>query len=563
MHVPAPEYSIERVGGADHKPLFRATCTWIPHRITRTGHGNSKVEAKRAASIAVIGILDAPETAPNLITTALFVYEDRVPSSTVRAKLSTTEEHRVAKRAVDSREKSVVSEPALNREGECGLVQQTNERQHSFAARTILLPLECKPEDVHEKIVNESSAPRSAPSSQDDPCSASSPRTPTATGCQKKHSPQLVSASLDETDESLQVRVLTPELSTVPNVNGSAPAAPIVPSVCRESVAHDSSKSCDKEPLDAPFEEQPEEHSRKQSTEPSTGHTEEVVDRKLDQALPSVAQHALSPSPRCEIEQVTEVREGRSSSPICKPCGSIRSLSASKSSAKMETRFARVSSYSAGSEMMIEENTAIISDDLPPKKKRVSDRMTAMSSLRESTPPETNVSTDESAVQDKLHSIVQSPSGNLTGVNEGHVLPRKRFRQSTTDNACGRLVILFLNVADMEAMSAVASLAGSSAADTLDLQVRAFGALQNDVWDANGNVPTWMKVTQIPSKYGENTVDIALAFAAGRDASSVESSGGRVVIVTTNTHFSVLRSPSLVHTVRPAEVAEYLMNFST
>lgn len=65
LHVPLPKYRVDRVGGADHCPLFRAIAVWYPERIYQEGIGNAKSDAKRAAARALINILDRRETHPD------------------------------------------------------------------------------------------------------------------------------------------------------------------------------------------------------------------------------------------------------------------------------------------------------------------------------------------------------------------------------------------------------------------------------------------------------------------------------------------------------------------
>lgn len=75
MHAPQPLYEVDRVGGADHKPLFRAVVTYFPEGYVREGLGNSKMEAKRVAAAALLELLELRRRKPGFF--AGETYEDR------------------------------------------------------------------------------------------------------------------------------------------------------------------------------------------------------------------------------------------------------------------------------------------------------------------------------------------------------------------------------------------------------------------------------------------------------------------------------------------------------
>lgn len=55
--APQPYYSVVRVAGPDHSPLFRAMLTWLPHRYHAEGIGSSKGAARRAGAAAMLTVM--------------------------------------------------------------------------------------------------------------------------------------------------------------------------------------------------------------------------------------------------------------------------------------------------------------------------------------------------------------------------------------------------------------------------------------------------------------------------------------------------------------------------
>lgn len=161
----------------------------------------------------------------------------------------------------------------------------------------------------------------------------------------------------------------------------------------------------------------------------------------------------------------------------------------------------------------------------------------------------------------------------------GIAIPRKRTRLTETSAAVAAqsphppvtqsqtppqptsvvTAVMFVHVDDARAMAATVGLAGTSAANSLDLQVRAFGPMRTVQTETDRTVPRWMNVTRVAvSPHSPNAVEISLAFAAGRDASLLEPSQGRISIVTTSAHYAPLAVPGLVDVVGPDELVRHL-----
>jgi hypothetical protein len=123
--------------------------------------------------------------------------------------------------------------------------------------------------------------------------------------------------------------------------------------------------------------------------------------------------------------------------------------------------------------------------------------------------------------------------------------------------------VLYVHVDEIAAIDATIGLAGTPPADLLDLQVRAFGLHRDSQNAADLKVPSWMNVTRMSSHFTPQAVQLAMAFAAGRDSSSLDQErSGRVTIVTGNSEFEALNTPGSVDIVPPSYLLQHLHNMA-
>jgi hypothetical protein len=165
--------------------------------------------------------------------------------------------------------------------------------------------------------------------------------------------------------------------------------------------------------------------------------------------------------------------------------------------------------------------------------------------------------------------IPQKPSAPLgeatqhTPVLSQTVEPFPEPTPEPTQESWPGTFVLYVHVDEIAAIDATIGLAGTPPADLLDLQVRAFGLHRDSQNAADLKVPSWMNVTRMSSHFTPQAVQLAMAFAAGRDSSSLDQErSGRVTIVTGNSEFEALNTPGSVDIVPPSYLLQHLHNMA-
>jgi hypothetical protein len=539
VHAPLPEFAVARVGGQDHKPLFRAVATWLPQGYTREGLGHSKMEAKRAAAASMLMLLDLRARRP-----AAFggpsAYEDRLP-----------------------RDHSHGFPPSAPSGRTGGLLGRQQPLGHAGLQQPIQWPV-AAPAHVAAPPV---APPPDRVGNGDVPIWQEGGTHPRAHQQQPHQRPHQLNALLETMAKN---PAFIQHLHSV-NAGTVRPAPPSL----QVPASHDAQPPRHGQPPGAAAPLSPalpgkqEEQSRVAPAPAPPVSAPAPAIRSAPAPRPALSTGATEPPPGPGQEQV------QSAGPAEAPLPAVSRRHARSSTAVTATATAPTPVTAPVTKLTTsEDNAAGEQASAPPLKKRYQPRPSSPTDApREASAPSLSVATPVATPPVAEGTPVD---GGGFGEMPGIAIPRKRPRVAEPSASLSRhvlvpapapapapakpvAVVLFVDVDDVEAMRATVNLAGGPAANALDLQVRAFGPRRSQATDADTFVPDWMSVTRVlvfPST--PMAVQISLAFAAGRDCSLLEAGGGRITIVTAADHYSTLAIPQSVDVVQPQNLDRHL-----
>jgi Double-stranded RNA binding motif len=538
MHVPPPEVVVERVGGQDHKPLFRATITWLPDGFKREGLGNSKMEAKRSAATAMLALLDLRTSRPAGFASGKSIYEDRQPQDSLQTFGAPARAGGLL-----GRHQAVVN--VRTGLGARAQLQETVSGWQANAQTNGAI-------QQHQPQVSQSHA-------QPDP------RNPAARPEQERLSGLLNIMSQNsqfmQQLNSVHGGNLRGGLAKTEPVSVSADAGPTIPPPSQTASAQNGHP--------------PETSAELRSETASAAAADLSNELRLAAGTGTASPPSVGVAGSPQIRSAAVANETKPSVAVAQPVPEEAAPAMSSRPANVAAGVdAQAMSHSESNSTSVEDK-AVSEDTLPPKKKRL---LATMVSSGSGSPAAVEVKSDTHVVSSSAPFLSHKRIVNDDGFGEMPMIaiPRKRTRNSepsaqavappTPSQAPPKAVapavitaVMFVRVDDTEAMSATVGLAGTAAANALDLQVRAFGPLRDTPSMNDAVVPKWMNVTRVAvTPDTPEAVELSLAFAAGRDASLLESSGGRISIVTTSLRYASLAVPGLVDIVPPQTLLNFL-----
>jgi hypothetical protein len=614
MHLPGPEMQCDRIGGHDHKPLFRAICTWNPEEFSREGLGHSKLEARRAAALAIASLLEAQSICPDVFRGEASFWEDRVPGG--RGVPSAP----IAGPVVQRLYSPAVAFPAMPK--------QTFEPAHMTHEGTLAhmphMPFPISHPEMYTHppyqqtqlgILEGERSPGPQLKLQQqlyelrDDARAQLQPMQVSHAPQQEHHPQLMSFLLQLQQnqiysqylQSLQVsqqqqhqqHMLSSQNSERPHClqpklePGTMPISPsedealgLNSTSAEASAVQNDLQTLPRPDVDGTLHQEADLLQQPDQTK---------ISGCLPESGPTLTGRAAGPPLTTSSPDLIPLSNH---SPLKTPAAGLGGPPSHLPSAQAEPRLEAAGLPVSDARQVLETSAEVplapnrVEDVVLPPKKQSSRGDSFM-------PGEEADEFEETEGWDKLKGLCNTQQDTLStrkpmsdvdpgtcgyGDVPGIAIHRKRPAQTADTLPAGApgsdaveqkqqvrrfTVLLYVHIDELPAIEATVALAGSQPADVLDLQVRAFGVHRAHPSSTDHLIPTWMNVTRIAAHSSLHAVHLAMAVSAGRDSLLLEQTeGGRAAIVTCKSDFETFHVFGYVDVVTPVRLLEHLQSFA-